>query len=341
MGKTKIGIVGLGMIGGSLAIALNGKYDVLGYDTDADTLDFAASNKFCDIADALEDMTGCAVVFVCVPVDATGEVLDKLCACCGDKTIITDVASVKAPFARTRGRYVGGHPMAGTEFGGIRAAKPHLFENAYYIITDLGDDGKRVGEIVESIGAIPVYMSAEEHDKSVSKYSHVPHAVAYALVSASARGGASPIAGTGFMDTTRIAASDERFWTSVFKHNKQNVLSGIDDMLGELKSVRDKLARDDYDGLEAYIRSARLMREAVKNRGLGGEVLYVDLVDRVGEFERVTGRIARAGVNIASISLVPGRDGVGGALRLEFKTTAERDMAERVLGEYSEVKTWR
>ncbi len=216
MGKTKIGIVGLGMIGGSLALALNGKYDVLGYDIDPETSDFAVSNKFCEVV-GLESMADCAAVFVCVPVCAMEKTLESLSDMYGGKTIITDVASVKTPFAGIRGRYVGGHPMAGTEVGGIRSAKKNLFENAYYVITDSGDDGKKIGGIVESFGAIPVYMTAQEHDLCVSKYSHVPHAVAYALVTASAKSNVSPIAGSGFMDTTRIAASDEKFWTDVFK----------------------------------------------------------------------------------------------------------------------------
>ncbi len=340
MGKTKIGIIGLGMIGGSLALALNGKYDVLGYDNDLETSDFAVKNKFCEIVSP-DKMQDCEAVFVCVPVGAMSKVLGELSEMLGDKTIITDVASVKVPFSKTRGRYVGGHPMAGTEVGGIRSAKKNLFENAYYVITDNGDDGKKIGGIVESLGAIPVYMTAKEHDLCVSKYSHVPHAVAYALVAASAKSNVSPIAGSGFMDTTRIAASDEKFWTDVFKYNRQNVSVGIGEMIKELETMQNMLDKEDYCALEAYIRSARLRREAIKNSGLGGEVLYVDLIDRVGEFERVTGRIAHAGINIGSISLVPGRDGVGGALRLEFKTAAERDRAEAVLSGYEEVKTWR
>lgn len=334
--KASIGIIGLGMIGGSLALALNDGYEVIGYDTDASTRDYAVEHGFCRIVDP-NDMGCCEVVFVCVPLAAMKSVLDGLVI--ANDTIITDVASVKLPFKDTRGRYVGGHPMAGTERGGITAAKPHLFQNAYWIITESGDDADTVKAIVESIGALPLYMSAEEHDKAVAAFSHVPHAVAYALTTSALGAGVQPIAGSGFLDTTRIAQSDEAFWTEVFSLNGQNVSRGIKSAIEELKAIDGMIERGDRDGLVGYLGAARQKRAALSRIDLGGEALYVDLVDRLGEFERITGIIARAGIDVRNIALVPGREGAAGALRLEFADQNDRARAEAVLGQGGE--TWR
>lgn len=329
-GKKKIGIIGLGMIGGSLALALNGAYDVIGFDTDESTREYAIFRGFCRVVD-VEEMRGAEAVFVCVPIAATADVLYSLSDKLSD-TIVTDVASVKLPFAATRGRYVGGHPMAGTEKGGIAAAKPHLFQNAYWVITADGDDAVIVENIVKSTGARPLRMTAEDHDRAVAAYSHVPHAVAYALTSA-AVSGVSPIAGSGFLDTTRIAKSDGEFWADVMLMNAKNVLRGVSSVSAELDALSGLIERGDRRALIDYLTAARKKRVALDCIDLGGEALYVDLVDRQGEFERVLGAVARAGIDVRNIALVPGREGVSGALRLEFATANDRERARAVLGE--------
>lgn len=333
--KTKIGIIGLGMIGGSLALALNDRYDVLGYDTDASTRAYALEHALCRIVSP-DDMGCCEIVFVCVPVSAMKSVLDGLSEM--SDAIITDVASVKLPYKDTRGRYVGGHPMAGTERGGIAAAKPHLFQNAYWIITGGGDDALTVKKTVESIGAIPLFMTAEEHDRAVAVFSHVPHAMAYALTTSALDAGVQPIAGSGFLDTTRIAQSDEAFWTEVFSLNGNNISRGIKSAIAELSAIDGMIERGDRAGLMSYLGAARQKRAALSRIDLGGEALYVDLVDRLGEFERITGAIARAGIDVRNIALVPGREGAAGALRLEFADQNDRARAEKVL---DKEETWR
>ena len=328
--KTKIGIIGLGLIGGSIALALSGDYAILGYDTDGATREYAKSHGICEIVEPKE-MRAAALIFVCVPVFCMAEALENARAAVGDKVVIADVASVKMPYAGLISGYVGTHPMAGTERGGIASAKKHLFENAYWVITDKGERADFVRAVIEKTGAKPLYMSAEEHDRTVAKYSHVPHAIAYALVT-TATDGAQPIAGSGFMDTTRIAASDERFWTEVFLNNGDNVSRGLGEVVAELNKIDGMIKSGDRDGLMKYLGAARVRRSALNRVDLGGEVLYVDLVDRIGEFERVTGAVARAGINLTNIALVPGREGASGALRLEFGSADDKTTAARVLG---------
>lgn len=329
--KQKIGIIGLGMIGGSLALALNGKFDVVGYDVDSGVCDYARAHV-CRVAESIENMRDCAVVFVCVPVSVMRDTLISVSGALGESVVITDVASVKAPYAGICKRYVGGHPMAGRERGGIEQAKAHLFENAYYCITDGGEDAELVRSVVEKTGAIPIFMTASEHDRAVSVFSHVPHAVAYASVTSALGESVQPIAGSGFMDSTRIAQSDERFWAEVLKLNRENVLHGIKSVVAELNKIDGMLTRGDDVALVEYLAAARQKRIALNRVDLGGEELYVDLVDRIGEFERVTGALAHAGINVTNIALVPARTGVNGALRLEFDSAADKLHAMRVLG---------
>ncbi len=134
------------------------------------------------------------------------------------------------------------------------------------------------------------------------------------------------------MDSTRIAQSDERFWTEVFKLNRDNVRRGIKAVTAELDKIDGMLEGGDDAALIEYLAAARQKRIALNRVDLGGEELYVDLVDRIGEFERVTGALAHAGINVTNIALVPARTGANGALRLEFGSVADKLRAMRVLG---------
>lgn len=330
--KRSIGIIGIGMIGGSLALALKDSCKVVGYDTDGDVRAYAEKNGICTVVEP-SAMRECEVIFVCVPIYAMKKVLDGLPNVVGDRPIITDVASVKVPFASTCGKYVGGHPMAGTERGGIAAAKAHLFENAYYVLTSNDGAAQTVKSVAELTGAIVIHMDAQTHDRAVAAFSHVPHAIAYAQVISALKSGAQPIAGSGFLDATRIAQSNEKFWTEVFKLNKQNVRDGIKAFSDELEKLDRMLADDNYAAIEEYLACSRQKRDALNRSDLGGEVLYVDLIDRVGEFERVTGAIARAGINVTNIALVPARQNASGALRLEFACPSDKSKAQSVLDE--------
>ncbi|MCH5158030.1 MAG: prephenate dehydrogenase/arogenate dehydrogenase family protein [Clostridiales bacterium] len=327
--KKKVGIIGLGLIGGSIAYALRNVFDIVFYDTDTFTREYAENNGLGRFT-PVEDMKECEAVFVCVPLAVTKSVLESTVKLLPD-VIVADVASVKEPFDSVGGRYVGTHPMAGTEKGGVCAAKAHLFENAYWIITACGGDAEVVESIIKHTGARPVKMTASEHDKAVAFFSHAPHAVSYSLVSASV-GEASPIAGSGFFDTTRIAASSGEFWSEVFKQNKDNVLFALGRIEKELDKIKALLGADRYDELASYMNAAKLKREAIFYGEASGEAIYVDLVDRIGEFERITGKLASAGINVKSIALMPGREGAGGALRLEFESGADALLAKAALG---------
>ncbi len=333
----KIGVVGLGLIGGSIALSLkaNGFY-VVGVETDADSLSFALKNNIIDSSARIDSLKGCESVFVCVPVSCTRETVEKVVASAGDDTIVTDVASVKGILNGVRGRIVGGHPMAGTEKSGIEAARAHLFENAFYAVVKYDDtldaDVEYVKDLVRLFKANPVVMTAKEHDARASKVSHLPHMAAYALSEYALK--EDGFVGTGFMDTTRIAASNADFWTSVAFLNRENLLRDMDGFVEEFFKFREAICDGDRERLKNLIESARLKREALTYRRvfLSEYCLDLDVKDEVGAISKVSKLLADNDINISGIQIIHSREGVGGALRISVKSEADYDRAISLLG---------
>ncbi|MCI8434374.1 MAG: prephenate dehydrogenase/arogenate dehydrogenase family protein [Clostridia bacterium] len=334
MVKTKIGVYGLGLIGGSIALRLAANYDVVGVDRSEATR-AAARKRGLQVADSAAAFDGCAAVFVCVPVAATADCIRAVHAAVGETAVITDVAGIKGILSGLDvPRLVGGHPMAGTEHSGFGAAKPHLFENAYYPIVRYRAseaDVATIETLVQALGARPIRMDADTHDRYVAEISHMPHLVAYAL--ASVPDEAIGMAGTGFYDMTRIARSDPAFWTQILCANRDNVLHALDSLTDRLTEMRTALQTDAPDRLTALLHVGQTKRIRLEEDKLCLDTytLYVDVVDRPGEVDRVVGKLYAAGINVKSLAIVHSREGVGGALRLEFALKADRDRAETLL----------
>ncbi len=337
-GKTKIAIVGLGLIGGSLALALKERYYVIGCSKNPQTEQYALKCGMVDEIRPISKLKGVDSVIVCTPLSVLKETVRKVYAVVGDSAVITDVGSVKGLLKGEKGRIVGGHPMAGTENSGIAAAKPHLFENAYYCIVPYENsapaDVEFVTRIAAAVKAKPVALSAEEHDLLAAKYSHMPHMCAYAL-SESVIGGNLSIAGSGFMDSTRIACSDPEFWTEVFRLNRLNTLTVLDSFMSALGDMRDKLESEDYAGLRERIIRARDKRvELSAARNIESDyALTADVKDEVGSIGAVTALLVRGGVSIKNMNILNSREGVGGALRLEFASLHDSQIARRILSD--------
>ena len=324
----KIGIVGLGLIGGSLAIALkeNG-YSVLGVEKDTDTVNYALKNGIIDESGSIASLKGCEAIFVCVPVAIVKSVCEEVYEAVGDSAIITDVASVKSVLKGVKGRIVGGHPMAGTENSGITASRAHLFENAYYVIVryenTTDEDVEFIKNIVLMLKAKPMLMTADEHDERASKVSHLPHYLAYALVNYSLK--KEGFTGTGFMDTTRIAGSDEKFWTDVATLNKENILADIEGFSAELEKIKKAIVTSSKQDLLALLGEAKNKRKTLtyKKVYLSEYTLDIDVKDEVGAIKRISTLMAENGINVSGMQIINSREGVGGALRINV--SAEKD----------------
>lgn len=285
-----------------------------------------------EIAAGEGDFDDCDSIIICTPLSLVREQVEKYAALY-PRAVISDVGSVKGMLRGIKGRIVGGHPMAGTEKSGIRAAGERLLENAYYILTDYNGDESALAymrELVTDAGAIPVVMSAEEHDKLVGKISHLVHMAAYSLVD-SAMTGSEEIVGTGFLDTTRIASSSPEFWNTVAHLNRDNIVSDMDEYIKTLSALRGEIAagRD----ITPFLSRAKAKRDSLLGRKkfMSEYILYADVPDCVGSIAGVLTKLTKEGISIENLTVVHSREGTGGALRLEFKDETDYNKAKEIL----------
>lgn len=278
----RVGIVGLGLVGGSLALDLLARgVPVVGTDTDPDHRGLA-SDAGVEVLDDTEAVArGSDLVIVAVPPGAVAEELGRV-ASAAPEAVVTDVASVKSPAAlgldAPPRRWVGGHPMAGTERTGFAAARAGMLAGATWLLAP-GDDVDldalcSVVDLVLSVEAVPVVLDASDHDRLVAAVSHVTHLLAYALHGVAGTFGREVVdlvAGPSFRDATRVAASDPAFWADVTHRNRD----AVGEVLTEVQSWLSGAAAEDAAALAERLAAAR-RRPLV---GTGGDEVVVDLAD--------------------------------------------------------------
>lgn len=231
----KIGVIGLGLIGGSIFKALSGKYDVVGV---------SSSVKEENVSADYETLMVCDLVFVCTPMSVTLEVLDKLETILRPETIVTDVCSLKGFVSKKEYSYkfIPSHPMAGTENSGWESSFSDLFQGAKWVITPLGgkvlDEQEVLEKVIESLGARVVITTSEEHDRAVALISHMPMVVAQALC-ANIKDNklAQELASSGFRDTTRLALSNLQMAEDMVEMNGNNISKAISSLQTSLQNL--------------------------------------------------------------------------------------------------------
>jgi len=243
----KTGVVGLGLIGGSLLRALGGA----GYDADPATRAAAAADGF-EVADEIAGLAGCELVLVAVPPARTAAVVELALDAVPD-ALVADTASVKAPLPRHE-RLVGAHPMAGAETAGWAASTPVLLQGATWAACPAGEALEpllALSAAVDALGGRIVPCTPEEHDAAVAHTSHVPHLAAQALAGLAAEGGLqAALAGTAFRDMTRVARSDAELWTEILALNRDACLLALDELVARLGVLRGALGDDAALGTE-------------------------------------------------------------------------------------------
>ena len=287
---SRVAIIGLGLIGGSIATALLKRglaARVVAFDQDGDSLRLGKQSGI--ITEAADSIPAAVqdsdLVILAVPVLAVKTVLREIPA----TALITDVGSVKAPvieasreiYGKIPGCLVPGHPVAGSEKHGVTSANPDLFENHKVILTPVAETNpsavERIRNLWRGLGATVVDMTVEHHDRILARTSHLPHLLAYALVDTllSQDNGQEIFryAAGGFRDFTRIAGSDPIMWRDIFLTNGPEVLAILDDYLDKLEELRSLIAQSDVDDLQTVLNRASQARDAftkndvVKNRG--------------------------------------------------------------------------
>ncbi len=281
----RVAIVGVGLIGGSIGLAIRRKglaKKVVGYARPPDAVTAQALGLVDEAAgSAAEAATNADLIIIASPVTTIPSVFDEIVGSIAPGALITDCASTKssviAAARRTLGdafdRYVPGHPIAGSELSGPAAARQALFDGKRWLFSPVTDGQRanldRLMQLTERIGARPAVLQAELHDAMFGEYSHAPHALVYAVCLAVANGphadALADLAGAGFRDTTRIGASSPPLWTDILVDNAAPTVASLDRISESLASVREALVKGDRSALQSMIEQASTWRAQLES----------------------------------------------------------------------------
>ncbi|MCR6591902.1 prephenate dehydrogenase [Campylobacter insulaenigrae] len=271
-----VGIVGLGLMGGSLGLSLreNKMIDmVYGYDINKDFEKIAAEKKLVDKIVNFEQIKRCDVIVLAVPVNAIIEILKDLEDTSQDCTII-ELGSTKEEISKhltskLKQHFIAAHPMAGTENSGPNAAIRDLYKNAVCILCDTQNANhlhqKRAIEIFSDLGMKIIFMDSLSHDHHTAIISHLPHVISFSLANfvmkEENKKNITHLGGPSFKDMCRIAKSNPKMWSGIFQQNKQNLLNSIEMFQKELQECKKMIEKSDVNELEAWIKDANKLRE--------------------------------------------------------------------------------
>jgi prephenate dehydrogenase len=326
-------VIGLGLIGGSVAKALRARaWHVSGDDAVPGRADHAVALGVIDAAGLDPDAE---VTVVATPVGAAADAVRRALA--ATSGVVTDVGSTKAALVATVGpeaRYVGGHPMAGSELDGLDGADAELFSGAVWVLTPTEATAdttfSTVAAVVSDLGAEVVALPPDRHDALVAVVSHVPHLTAATLMllaeeRAVEHASLLRLAAGGFRDMTRIASGHPRIWLDICADNRAAILDGLDGLIAGLGAVRRIVAEGDRGGLEARLLRARHARANLPSRLARTEDLAevrIPIPDRPGAAAEVFTLASELGVNIADFEVTHSAEGERGVLYLVVEAPA-------------------
>lgn len=281
MRPTSLAVIGLGAIGGSLAwqSRLAGIQRVVGYSPQtsegAQALQAAAITELAETPDRAA--RGSDLVVLAVPPRATLDLITQLAPALEAGTVLTDVCSVKGPVVRQAvaaglgDRFAGGHPLAGTHESGFASARPDRFRGCVVYVCETGSSqGHAAAQSVASfwrhtLGASPIRIEADVHDRQLAWTSHLPQAVAYVLAKTIADRGLGGVSfGSGAKDTTRLAASSPEMWLDILLYNRSAVREALQETERQLEELRQLLEAGDYPSLRRYLETAQAFRQGIE-----------------------------------------------------------------------------
>lgn len=339
----KVGVIGTGLMGGSLALALKetpGVEIVAAYDVSEETRRKARELEVADqIADSpMEVAAGSDLLFLATPMSAMAGVLDEVSAELAEGAIVSDLGSAKLQTIANLedvvppgAHYVGGHPMTGSEQSGVEFAREDLFRDCYYILTPTVETDpeafKRLHGLLTEIGARVISMDPESHDRAMATVSHAPHLLSLLVMDTARRQQEEmknlfTIAAGGFRDMTRIAASNPDVWVDISMDNREFVVERLLDYGFGITELVDVLERGDRSKLKELFERARRARvELSVKAGLKiGELFAVSLPvpDKPGVISEVSTAVGSLGINIEDLEIVHPLEGDTGILTLKI-----------------------
>ncbi|KOS63628.1 prephenate dehydrogenase [Lysinibacillus agricola] len=360
----KVLVIGLGLIGGSISLALQKAPEtkIIGFDMDAKTREHAKTlNIVHDIVtDPKEVAADVDVIIFGTPVNATLEWMEQLKTWpLKNKVIVTDTGSTKKMIMQKAGElrelgitFIGGHPMAGSHKSGVLAAKAHLFENAYYMLTPLAGEEivhmAQLESLLKFTHAKVVSVSAREHDHMTAVVSHFPHVVAASLVhQLGGENGEYPmtrsLAAGGFRDVTRIASSNPILWRDITLQNRDELIAQLEGWESEMNRVKELLLNGGSDDIENYFAVAKELRDELPISAgamFTSFDLYVDVPDYPGVISEVTGLLADEEISITNLRIVESREDVFGILVISLQSESDRERAATCIQKRANYETY-
>ena len=350
-----IGFIGLGLIGGSIAKTARRTHPditIIAYNRTKSVLDAALADGTIDLAvpEIGEPFRRCDYIFVCVPVVTMHGILEKLKPWISETTILTDVGSTKCDIhevVRSMGlekQFIGGHPMAGSEKTGYANATDRMIENAYYILTPGADMPIRqvsaFSAFISSLGALPLVLSAEDHDFITAAISHVPHVISASLVNMvhdldGPEEYMKQIAAGGFKDITRISSSSPQMWQEICLDNPDNICAMMDAYISKLIDYRLAIRNENAEELLNIFTQCKDYRDSFDTEPKGSlpreHRIYVDIADEPGAIAQIATMLAMHNISIKNIGIVHNREFEQGVLRIVFYEKDAKESAIRVL----------
>jgi len=349
-----ITIVGVGVIGGSLGLALkrkNPKLRITGVSSPK-TIEKALEMGAIDIGyphhEIEKGLAEADLVFICTSISLILEYIPFIAQHIQPGTVVTDVGSTKqiivnkaeSCFALDK-YFIGGHPMAGNEGKGISWADRFLFENAVYVLSPAQNTPEEkiqsLGNLLETTGAKVLLLPPDLHDRVAATVSHLPQIVSIALMNLVSKSQDESsaylkLAAGGFRDMTRIASSPYEMWRDIFETNQDNICQLLDGIIDELKSLKSHLVHDEMAKLFESAASARLsIPRDTKGFLRPNFDLSVEVEDKPGEIASIASSMIEKNINIKDIEVLKVREGDSGTIRLSFETEQIRIQAKKLL----------
>lgn len=356
--STKIGFIGLGLIGGSIAKAIRlyyPEYEIIAYDKNRETLALAVQEETIHTAcSSIDDnFRGCSYIFLCAPVSYNTAYLSQLKTLIDSSCILTDVGSVKTSIHEEitvldmEDNFIGGHPMAGSEKSGFSNSKAHLIENAYYILTPSEKVPKeKISEFrdfIASLKAIPIILDFRKHDFVTGTISHLPHIIASTLVNYVRETDTKDelmksLAAGGFKDITRIASSSPVMWQQICLKNKENISLILDGYIASLIKAKNAVENGSEKALYSMFETSKDYRNSMPD-GSSGPIkkqfaVYCDIIDEAGGIATIATILASNMINIKNIGIIHNREFEEGVLRIEFYDEDSCTKAVKLLQKY-------
>lgn len=351
----KVSILGVGLIGGSLALAWKRAIPdlhITGF-ASPETLEKAKRRGAIDSTSSNVDeaVRDADLIVLASPVLHILSTIPKMSAYLKPGTIVTDVGSVKLAIAQSAAKYlsgsayfIGGHPMAGSEQQGIEAADPFLFQNAVYVLCpqpNLPDVVfRRFVPLIECTGARTLLLEPDVHDRIAAAVSHLPQLVAVTLMNmVGSLNDTDPryfqLAAGGFRDLTRIGSSPFSMWSDILETNKAYIDEVIDEFVKLLEGHKKILDKENLQMIDKSFQRARRLRDSIPRNTKGFlrplVDVYIEVEDRPGVVSEISTALYRENINIKDIELLKIREGTGGTFRLSFESEGVADKAVTIL----------